>query len=176
MYTFNYTLNEKDYLQFANYHYKNAPSQKRAILIVRLLASFLLLASIVLILLSGGFTSIVHVLGIIFAVAALLGWGLIMRVAIKIQIRAMKKDGKAPYGEAAQVHFGEDDVHSVSESTETRAKYASLGRICEDGNAVYIYMNAIQAFVIPHRVFEDEAQKAEFLTFINDRIGASPLN
>ena len=170
MYTFNYTLDEKDYLQFANYHYKTAPSQKRTALIVRLLAVLLLLSGVVLALLSGGFHSAVHVLAMIFAGITLLGWGLIMRIAIKIQIKAMKRDGKAPYGEASQVHFGEDDVHSVSESTETRAKYASLGRICEDGNAVYIYMNAIQAFVIPRRVFESEAQKAEFLAFISGKV------
>ena len=170
MFKFNYTLEEKDYLQFAKYHYKNAPSQKRTAFVVRLLAAFLLLASIASAVLSGGFNSTAHILGIILSGVILLGWDLIMRSAVKSQIKSMKRDGKAPYGEASQVYFSEDDVHSVSESTETRAKYANLGRICDDGNAVYIYINAIQAFVLPYRAFESEAQKAEFLTFISGKV------
>ena len=172
MYTFNYTLDDKDYSQFAIHHFETEMSQRRFTLILRLCAIFMLVITVIFVVLTGEIR-VYNILSVAIACLLLFGLPLIMRIAMKNQIKAMKKGGNAPYGEALQIHFGEGDVHSVSKSTETRVKYASLDKVCEDNNAVYIYMNAIQAIVIPRRAFEDEAQKAEFLTFIRNRVGAA---
>ena len=173
MYKFNYIVNEKDYLQFVRYHYKTAPSQKRGTLILRGLAIFVLLVTAVSVLTYGGFGGDrqgLHVSGLFFGCFILFGRALFINLGLKSSVKSMKKDGKAPYGEEIQVEFGENDAHRVSKIGEVRVKYDGLERICEHDGAVYIYIDAIQAFVIPHRVFESEQQKTEFLAFINRKV------
>ena len=172
MYKFNYTLTEKDYFAFVKFHNKNALSAKRVALLLRVAAIIILAATVFSIVMEGQFGGFFHIFGVTYSVIILFGWVPLRNIGIKAQLKAMKKDGKAPFGEDAQVYFGDDDVHSISESSETRAKYIGLEKVCEDGGAVYIYMNAIQAFVLPHRAFESDAQRVEFLTFIHGKVSS----
>jgi hypothetical protein len=171
MYNFNYCLSEKDYLEFNIYHIKNAPSQKRAALIIRLPAIALLIVTAVLVLLSGGFSSNI-IFGAAVASIFLFGWDLIMRIAIKSQIKLMKRDGRAPYDANPQISFGEEEVHEISETSELKVKYVNVEKVCDDkkNGAVYIFFSAMQAFILPHRAFESDAHRSEFLAFINGKV------
>ena len=83
----------------------------------------------------------------------------------------MKKDGKTPYGSDTLIRFYDDFLIDTTNDTETKIKYASIEKIwINNKSAIYLFFNAVQAFVVPFSVFETEEQKAGFLEFINNAI------
>ena len=85
----------------------------------------------------------------------------------------MKKDGKLPYGQIGRIEFEQDYIHDITDENETKIKYTNVEKIAINNNYIYIYFNAIQAFLIPFHVFENNEQKEMFFSFINNKIETS---
>lgn len=93
----------------------------------------------------------------------------ISRQLTKLTIGAIKKSGKLPYGRETLTQFDEDFVISVTDGIETKAGYTSLDKIGVGDCAVYLFIDALLAIVIPYSVFETEEQRNEFLEYIKSK-------
>ena len=82
----------------------------------------------------------------------------------------MKKKGRLPFGQNVRIQFDSESFHESTEVGETIVKYSFLEKITEGSHGIYVYFSAMQAVIIPHRAFETEQQKSEFLTFINGKV------
>ena len=88
----------------------------------------------------------------------------------------MKKYGKLPYGKDVTISFGEDSLIEITPETETKVKYTRIENIVGGTFAIYIYISAVQAFVVPVSVFPSIQEQDEFWNFIHDKWNAAKLS
>jgi hypothetical protein len=175
-YQFAYTLNEKDYLEFNKYHLTNGPVAKKAMLFQRLFVPFLFALMLIAFgLASGGDWQPVLITGCVFLLISVAWWfaakhffAAINTPFLKLNIWIMKKSGKLPFSKDVTISFYGDYFVQVTETAEIKTKYAAIERVAEGKTAVYVYIGAIQAFIIPLEAFESESQKAGFLAFVRE--------
>lgn len=176
MYQFKFTLSENDYLEFNKHHLLNAPASKKMLLISRLIVPILFALLALLSLLSNDDSIVVIVKLIIYTLASIVWFFNIKHInmrLLKFNMKLLKKDGKLYYGKDVLFQFNEDFFIETSTDAETKLKYTSIERIEEGKNALYIYIGAIQAYMIPFSVFETTEQKNEFLDFINNKVATA---
>jgi len=88
---------------------------------------------------------------------------------LKTTIKLKKKDGKLPYGKNVLILFDEDFFYETTNEAEMKIKYSSIEKTAIGNSAIYIFIGAMQAFIIPLSVFETEKQKSAFLAFVNSK-------
>jgi hypothetical protein len=176
-YQFAYSLTEKDYLEFNKYHLTNGPIAKKARLFQRLFVPFLFLLMLISFsLASGGDWLPVLITGCIFLLISV-AWQFAVKhffaaintPFLRLNIWIMKKSGKLPFSKNVNISFYGDYFEQTTETAETKTKYSAIESVSEGKTAVYVYIGAIQAFIIPLAAFESESQKAEFLAFVRDK-------
>ncbi|MCL2563022.1 MAG: YcxB family protein [Oscillospiraceae bacterium] len=167
-YQFEYKLTEEDYLDFNVFRLHKSKNNPTGISWIGLM--ILLLLSMVMIS-QGNYRLLWLSLGLLIL------WVLIKvvtsrrygRFSIKKQIQSIAEDGKLPFGKDNIVSFHEDFVFEIADGNESKTIYENLEKVAVGENAIYIYMNAIQAFILPFSIFETEVQRNEFLTFIKQK-------
>jgi len=170
-YKFEFKITEQDYLDFNKYHMFNAPAMKKQMLPFRLIIP-ILFVFISFFQFQGFDSDFIRrtTIGIIGSIA----WFFISKFtfisSIKKNIKNMKKDGKLVSNENTTIQFHDDFLIDITGATETKMGYTNLERVAIGDNAVYIYIGAMQAFIVPLSAFESEAQRNEFLEFINSKI------
>ena len=90
---------------------------------------------------------------------------------MRVTIKSMQKGGKMPYDSEMRLCFGDDEVLEITKTAESRVKYTSIEKMHMGDTAIYIYISAMQAFIIPISAFESQAQKAEFIAFVRQKTG-----
>jgi len=177
MYQFEFKLDDSDYLEYNKYHRFNSPSGKKNLLIMRLLAPIFYVAFLILtyenpikLIINFFFFAIISV--IFFFIAKPIDI-----LFLKLTLKAIKKDGKLPYGNDVLIQFDEDFFVETTNESETKTNYSKIEKIAVGKKAFYIYVNALQAYIIPFSVFKTEQHRDDFLAFINNKtrtIGDAP--
>ncbi|WP_459931612.1 YcxB family protein [Desulfosporosinus burensis] len=67
--------------------------------------------------------------------------------------------------------ISEDGIVDRSKHTEAKTQFKAIDTIVENKEHIYIYVNANSAHIIPIRIFVNEAEKNDFLAFLQQRIG-----
>lgn len=174
MFKFNFIMNDDDYFKFTMYHMKTAASMKSLFTTFRRQGLVCVILSVAIFALTDGFTIFATALALaalMLLTVSTIGRNIFLKHLAKKQIKGMKKDGKLPYGKNVSMVFDEEGILSASELNETKVGYEAIERICEaeGDDAIYIFISSLQGFIIPHRIFESEAQRAEFMTFIQGK-------
>ena len=175
MFRFKFTISEGDYIEFNRFHMKNHPTAKRSnkIIYVFLGIVMLIMAAFVSYREEG-----FHVVGfvVVSAISAACVGSMLLfenpfnKVLIKFQIAMMKKSGKLPFNSDVEMIFDEDSLIEISDETETKSKYSNIERIFKNPNGyIYIYINSLQAQILPMSVFESSAQSDEFWEFVHSK-------
>nr|WP_272507525.1 YcxB family protein [Clostridium aestuarii] len=60
----------------------------------------------------------------------------------------------------------EEGITSVNNSGESKTNWSSVEKITETKKHIYIYISAINAYIIPVRAFKNENEKGEFLNIL----------
>ncbi len=175
MYKFEYSLTDSDYIKFNIFHTFNSKSGKKNMLTLRLIVPVILFFILFIPLINKENRDIIFFSSTIFIylVSSIICFFLAKHFQIyfiKKMVKRIKKDGKLPYGKNNLIKFDQNFIYEVNDKIETKTKYTVLENIMVDDNAIYIYFSAIQAYIIPFRVFENDEQKEAFLEFINDKI------
>ncbi|MCL2361803.1 MAG: YcxB family protein [Defluviitaleaceae bacterium] len=170
MYNFSFHVTEADYLEFNKQHNLASLKTQKFVRVIRvillILIGFLVFSTVFIVdeprvgdLVFFGF----------LAAFVIFGFKPLTLLLVRVQIRTIKKQGKLPFNKDVQLRFDEDSYTEITDVSETKMKYTPLERVVEGPNAVYIYVGAIQATLIPNAAFESEEQKQEFLVFIRSR-------
>ena len=172
MYQFEYTMDENDYFEFNKYHLFENPANKKRVLIRRLMVPLACVVIWLIFLLLGADFDTLSVLLFVYSVFSVM-WFLSYKYSLifslRRNIKAMKKQGKLPYSNEVIIQFNEDCFIETTSATETRTKYTNVEKVVLGKSAVYVYMGAIQAYIVPFSVFETEKQKEEFCAFIENK-------
>ena len=157
------TLNEEDYVRLRIFHFYHSTLGKRQLHSARTIA--FKLSAIILLLLLIMDVQLDRI--VIYAIT----WGIIsvafyfyapkrLEKNIRRQVSMMKQDGKLPYmEEGTEIEFLESMIVQRSEHGESHVNYSDVERVYIEQEYLYIYSNAVQAFVIPYRCLGEEKKQ-----------------
>lgn len=175
MYTFKYTLTEADYFAFLKFHVSNSPASKKSILGLQLLLPAVFLALFLKDLFFGTHQDFpLQMTQIVFFTIVSVVWFFVCKPfhmwVVRLHLKAIRKEGKLFYNQESVIQFDETFFVGITNNSETKANYVTIERIAVGKGAIYIYLGAVQAVTIPFSVFETEAQRNEFLAFLNLKV------
>lgn len=174
MYQFCYTLSEHEYFEFNIHHAFNSPTSKKNMLFYHFVPPFifvicgLFLGTIV----EEPVTSCYFYVA--FGIVAILWFTFYKWIMIKIikkNIKRFKKSGyKLPYENSVIISFEDEYFVETTEKGDSRTKYSAIELVVSAEKAIYIYINAVQAIILPFTVFSDEQKRNDFLVFIEGKM------
>lgn len=116
--------------------------------------------------------------GVIFAALFYVGIQILLRLTgsklrrflYKQTLNSFKKRGTLPFSENYRLEFQETFFTMREHLYEGTYQYASISRFRSGKDAFYLHAKSAQTFIVPFFVFQDELQKKEFETFINEKL------
>ena len=84
-------------------------------------------------------------------------------------MKRFKKVENLPYGQEVELEFEEDHFTEKLPGSESKSDYSRVIKIVTDKQAIYVYVSAIQALIIPFRVFENPSDRVNFLNFLHEK-------
>ena len=169
MFQFQIDLTDKDYLCFNRHHlYHSKPGRsfrtKMKVIVPVIFALFLLLFWILE--LPASFIWTEAVLLAILTVLWFCFFRKFMQMLLKKQVKNMKKAGRLPYQRQTTLVFDEEEIVETSDQSEFRNQYDAIEKVCNGSCGLYLYLNAVQAFLIPDRAFAGPEEKQALLEFL----------
>ena len=169
-----FTVNDEDYIEFNRHYLTHSPDNKKLIAMTRLMMpvmfSLLLLIDFLGKESFDGF--LFFSLFLFYAFISTIFFFVVKPLflfLIKIHIKTMKKHGKLPYGKDVILRVEEEALIEITPEIETKVKYTTIEKIDTGKNAIYIYMNRLQAVIVPFSAFETETSRNEFLYFMQGK-------
>ena len=171
MFEFDYTLSEKDYIEFNRYHAQYSPAGKRGCNVALDIVIVALLLVLVTELISGNTGDMIYTLIAFLVIGVIMFFlrGPMLRWNINLSIKIMKKSGRLPYENQVNLRFENDLIIDKTPMTEIKTLYAKLERIAVGSSGVYLYTSAASAILIPNTAFTNAAQKYDFLQFMHQK-------
>lgn len=158
-----YTLNDEDYILFNQFHQiEHSKMGKRNL---RFMQAFGPLLSIILIgifFIAGADPILIvieSVVLLIFSVVVVLRAKTAMRKNIRKVIMKMKEEGDLPYSEKGVLKFTDTEIYDCTEKKEMKVNYNEVKAVYEKEDAFYIYIDSMQALIIPKRVLSNETRQ-----------------
>ena len=173
-YKFKFDLNDHDYYEFNKHHLLHAPDMKKRTFWMKLYVPVLLSLILIFHILQGDDFDLICTAGISFFIVSAI-WIFSLRylllILLKLRIRFMKKSGKMPYSSNVSMYFFDDYFTEITSDTKTDIKYTAVMRAyISELNAIYIYSNIIQAYIIPYSAFQSPAECEKFWEFITEKV------
>ena len=175
MYKFNTNMDNNDYLDFNIYHfiYDKAGRRTGNFTFFRLFPPlFWFLCTFLAIRVTQDFSTIIFL--VVFCVAFTIFWLVIAKrryiAHLRKNIKKMEKNGKLPYAKNVTMIFEQDTITQITEFENSTMKYSMMERIVETEKAIFIYVGANQAIIVPLSVFDDDNIKEQFIRFIEGKI------
>lgn len=180
LYSFDVILKYDDYYEFNKFHMFNTAKGKKSLLFLRfyipaILFIFLLFRTV------SNFTFEIFLVDLSVNLIISVAWILVVKplgiMILKLHLSAAKKKGTMIYDELSMVEFYDDYIRETTADRTTELKYSSIKEVYEnEGKAVYIYQNAIMAYIIPVALFSSAEEKKEFIDFIIKKIQSNKEN
>jgi len=111
----------------------------------------------------------VAMLYVIFYVILWIAMKPLTEFILKVQIEMVKKEGKLPYDRDITMEFYKDYFVEITNETENKTNYTKIEKIIIGDNAIYIFVSAMQSYIIPFSVFKSEKQRSKFEFFIKNK-------
>lgn len=164
-------VTEADYLRFNEYHLKNAKTNRWAMNVLRYCLPVISVGMIALDWKNGPGNVLMEAI-IMGVLSVLWVWKMpaVMKKLSAMGIRQMKKQGgKLPYHEQSDFEFTEDKVIETTSNSVFRVKYADMTQAAWNGDDLYLYLNAMQAFILPGVGAEHRAELDKLLTGVGQK-------
>lgn len=82
----------------------------------------------------------------------------------------MLKSGKMNFLGEHSFTFEEEQLHIETKNAETTLNYSAFTESATSETAIYLLTSGTTGYILPFRIFSDEKEKNEFLSFINQKI------
>lgn len=173
LYRFETKINDKDYYEFNKYHSTDSPDVKKSGLVGKLYVPAIFLLMFIYYIIRGDDWYSLSFALIIFSIVSVI-WFFSLKplslLFLKIHIKFMKKNGKLPYSDYAILEFYDDYFVEITENTKTEVKYDAVFKVrVNEPKAIYIYQNAVLAYIIPFAIFSSDDERRKFVDFISEK-------
>ena len=161
-------LTDQDYLRYRIAHFRHSKSGKRQVYQARKRIVRDCIIFVLMFILMGAQRDLLLIFSIglsIMSVVMYIKAPKILERAIQKQVNELKMDGKLPYHADSEIEFLESMIVHRSAQGEMYLNYSDIENIYFDQYYLYIYVNAVHAFIIPyHCLGEDKEQVIEYVT------------
>ena len=172
-YSFHITLTDEDYYGFNQFGMLQLPYGKRQVNYARIMIAVSILLVIFVVMLGSEFalwarhTTVILVL---FLLIIEFAFTPILKHALKMHLKQIRKSGKMPYSPSSVIEFYEDRFIETTAENKTEQLYSSVERISViDNKIIYLHINNLMAYLIPVASFESTSQYDEFLDFMKTK-------
>lgn len=166
MYQFEFEISEEEYFDFNLFNLYHIPQNRDRLTINRLVFPLLLMV----IALSIGYITKNYAYYCIAIGIYIVIWELTfdrrIRHSVKRNITKMKTVGKMPYANRRMAKFEEEHFISADNDATVQSSYEAIEKLCRGKSAFYLYKDALSAYILPYRIFKDDAEKEAFYQFI----------
>lgn len=172
MFIINNSMTKEEYIEFNEYHLTHSNEGKKMFKMLHLLTPIISLCIISIYYVITDNLLVVSITAIILALITLLFSLNIKKIifkSLKKNINNLEKNGKLPFSNESTIILDDDFIREKTSLTESNIKFESIEKIVESKNALYIYIGAIQAIVIPYRSFTSNEEKIDFLNLLNSK-------
>ena len=173
LFKFECITTDKDYYEFNKYHTTDSPDVKKSGLIGKLYVPVIFLIMFIYYIIRGDDWYSLSFALILFTIVSII-WMFSLKPLslffLKLHIKFMKKNGKLPYSNYSVLEFYDDYFVEQTENTKTEVQYDAVFKIrINNSKAIYIYQNAVLAYIIPFDVFESNTDREKFIDFISQK-------
>ncbi len=169
MYTFKGSMTETDYIDYNIFHMNNSKSLKRANFALKFI--FPIGFTLLIVMTESEFNAIYWT---ILVVGTIITFRLLPKFidkSLKKRIQSMLDDGKnGDLFEEHDYYFDESGIKMESTNSTNLYKWNSVTKFVESETTFYIYVNSIQALIIPKYYLEDMKKIDGFREYINSMI------
>lgn len=182
MFIFNYNLNEQDYIRFNEYVHYNDKSVKETynIFKFKLPIAIWILFTIYFVLYGNlKMFTIITISYLIFWLIFMFFIGFTFEKYIKkivtITVENTKKNGTLPYDTINKVHFNENEIIEELPNKKNLLKYEVIEKIIISNDYYYIFLNSIEAIIIPNTAVKTKKEKEKFYDFLCQKVGSDKI-
>lgn len=170
---FNIDLTAKDYIDFNIFWQTKSRYGKKMLIIFRIILLVLLSLPTLSAIRDIGFSAESIISGILLIIIPQLILMPFLKLAAKIQIKALIKNGKPPYSPHSVLTFYEDCLTEETEDIKTEIKYSGIDRISiVENKLIMIHTNSVQAYLLPAICFGSDIKYNLFKEFIKTKCAA----
>lgn len=166
-------LNEQDYIDFNLFHNIASDKGKQIFNLLRAIVSLLPVAVALLTVLFDGFdedSGLFLFIYILLSVGVFLLFRPIHIHSIKGTVKRLKRVGRLPFSSDAVIVFHEAVFTEETATNKSECAYSLIEQVYLVNDSIfYIYVNSVQAYLIPVSTFENEMQYKEFIKFIEQK-------
>ena len=182
MFIFNYNLNEQDYIRFNECICYNNKSVKETynIFKFKLPVAIWILFTIYFVL-YGNLKMFITI-----TISYLIFWLIFMfflgftfekyiKKIVKITVENTKKNGTLPYDTINKVNFNEKEIIEELPNKKNILKYEVIEKIIISNDYYYIFLNSIEAIIIPNTAVKTKKEKEKFYDFLCQKVGSDKI-
>lgn len=182
MFIFNYNLNERDYIRFNYYVYYNDKSAKETynIFKFKLPVAIWILFTIYFVLYGNlKMFAIINISYLIFWLIFMFFLGFTfekyIKKIVKITVENDKKNGTLPYDTINKVNFNENEIIEELPNKKNILKYEVIEKIIISNDYYYIFLNSIEAIIIPNKAVKTKKEKEKFYNFLCQKVSSDKI-
>ena len=182
MFIFNYNLNEQDYIRFNEYVHYNDKSVKETynIFKFKLPVTFCILFTFYFVLYGNlKMFTIITISYLIFWLIFMFFLGFTfkkyIKKIVKITVENAKKNGTLPYDTINKVNFNENEIIEELPNKKNIFKYEVIEKIIIYSDYYYIFLNSIEAIIIPNKAVKTKKEKEKFYDFLCQKVGSDKI-
>lgn len=182
MFIFNYNLNEQDYIRFNYYVYYNDKSAKETynIFKFKLPVAIWILFTIYFVLYGNlKMFAIITISYLIFWLIFMFFLGFTfekyIKKIVKITVENAKKNGTLPYDTINKVNFNENEIIEELPNKKNILKYEVIEKIIISNDYYYIFLNSIEAIIIPNKAVKTKKEKEKFYDFLCQKVSSDKI-
>lgn len=182
MFIFNYNLNEQDYIRFNYCVYYNDKSAKETynIFKFKLPVAIWILFTIYFVLYGNlKMFAIITISYLIFWLIFMFFLGFTfekyIKKIVKITVENAKKNGTLPYDTINKVNFNENEIIEELPNKKNILKYEVIEKIIISNDYYYIFLNSIEAIIIPNKAVKTKKEKEKFYDFLCQKVGSDKI-
>ncbi len=169
MFDFRFELTRSDYAAFQKSYLLRSPHGKKLMRHLRIALLLLVLGQVYLYALGDPLSPAMWIPSVLIAVAVFF-LPHITQLDTKYGHFLPMQKGKFFEQGTITFHFDENSYTYTSPNAEGTTKYTAILRVDAGPDAVYLYQAVNQALIIPDRAFADDAEKQQFVAFIQRKI------
>ena len=171
---FNVNITQEDYIELNRIVMSETPAGKKSSKMSNLIfISFCVIAVLVTLTIynfSGKAFIAAGVLIIAFLLVHLTLNKTITNLAVKGTVKSLTKiKGKLPYSEHSVLEFYDDVFVEITDDNKSEMKYSAIENVFVNENLVVLFINSMQAYIVPTRSFESIEQKNSLVEFLNGK-------
>lgn len=170
---FNVNITQEDYIEFNKVVMTETPIGKKSSKIEKIFFAILCCVLVLIALTKNDFS----VKGFVMAFCLIIAFVFVHcltkplnNIASNITVKSLTKiKGKLPYSEHSILEFYDDVFVEITDDNKTETKYSAIENVFVNENLVVLFIDSMQAYIVPTRSFESIEQKNSLIEFLNEK-------